>query len=53
MVELLVTDCVYLCNHCGSTAIEFVAGEVVYSLIGFTNEASVDFIVTAIEASFR
>ena len=33
--------------------IEFVAGEVIYSLIGFTNGASIDFVVTAIEASFR
>lgn len=32
---------------------EFVAGEPVYSLIGFTNGGKIDFIVTAIEASFR
>lgn len=32
---------------------DFVAGETVYSLIGFTNGADIDFIVTGIEASFR
>ena len=32
---------------------EFVAGEVVHSLIGFTNKGESDFIVTGIEASFR
>ena len=32
---------------------EFVAGEPIYSLIGFTNEGKIDFVVTAIEASFR
>ena len=36
-----------------SSTLEFVAGEVIYSLIGFTNDASIDFVVTAIEASFR
>lgn len=32
---------------------EFVAGEVIHSLIGFTNKGESDFIVTGIEASFR
>lgn len=32
---------------------EFYAGEVVTSLIGFTNKGSAVFIVTGIEASFR
>ena len=36
-----------------SVRTEFIAGETVYSLIGFTNDASIDFVVTAIEASFR
>ena len=33
--------------------LDFVAGQVVKSLIGFSNVGSEKFIVTAIEASFR
>ena len=32
---------------------EFTAGEVVQTVIGFTNDAESEFIVTGIEASFR
>jgi len=33
--------------------LEFVAGEMVHTLIGFTNKGESDFVVTGIEASFR
>ena len=33
--------------------LEFVAGEMVHTLIGFTNKGENDFVVTGIEASFR
>ena len=33
--------------------VEFLAGEVVHTLIGFSNDAESEFIVTGIEASFR
>ena len=44
---------VIMSHFVSSSTLEFVAGEVIYSLIGFTNDASIDFVVTAIEASFR
>ena len=38
---------------CCFAMVEFTAGEVVHSLMGFSNEADFEFIVTGIEASFR
>ena len=35
------------------TLLELSAGELVETLIGFTNDAEVELIVTAIEGSFR